>query len=141
LYRHKFSGFLPYFVVMRALRLLLPVFYVLSSLPVQASYHYCLGRVKQISFYEVNDPNCVCPAEEDYGDCCDTEHAVLDFQDDHTQVAKAVFEPIWVGISSPVFSVKPAEIAYSLPAEPAWRGPPQATQEQQRYLRLCNFRL
>lgn len=126
---------------MRALRLLLPVFYVLSSLPVQASYHYCLGRVKQISFYEVNDPNCVCPLEEDYRDCCDTEQAVLDFQDDHTQVAKAVFEPIWVGISSPVFGLMPAEVAYGLLANPAWRGPPQVTKKPQRYLRHCNFRL
>jgi hypothetical protein len=79
---------------MRALRLLLPVFYVLSSLPVQASYHYCLGRVKQISFYTVNDPHCVCPADAaDFGECCDTEQSVLDFQDEHTTVDKSIFVP------------------------------------------------
>ena len=57
--------------------------YLLSSLPVLASYHYCLGRVKQISFYETAVPDCVCPSPEEVGDCCDDDRELIDFQDDH----------------------------------------------------------
>ena len=126
---------------MRVLRLLVPLFYVLSSLPVQASYHYCLGRVKQIRFYEVNNPNCVCPAEETYSDCCDTEKTVLDFQDDHTSVAKTDLEKPFTGVLAPAFTydepkgLMPAETALAL------RGPPPSSQTKCVYLANCNFRL
>lgn len=126
---------------MRALRLLLPVFYVLSSLPVQASYHYCLGRVKQISFYEVNDPSCVCPAEEDYGDCCDTEHAVLDFQDDHAPAPKIAFQPASIAILAPVFSYEMPRLLLQTEASANWRGPPPSGKQESIYLKNCNFRL
>lgn len=68
---------------MRIVKSILILLYLLSSLPVLASYHYCLGRVKQISFYETNYADCVCPAPEEAGDCCDDDRALLDFQDDH----------------------------------------------------------
>ena len=68
---------------MRFVKPILILRYVMSSLPVLASYHYCLGRVKQISFYEPIVADCVCPAPEESGDCCDDEQQLLDFQDDH----------------------------------------------------------
>jgi hypothetical protein len=67
----------------RVVKSILILLYVLSSLPVLASYHYCLGRVKQISFYESIAADCVCPAPEETGDCCDDDQQLLDFQDDH----------------------------------------------------------
>jgi hypothetical protein len=67
----------------RVVKSILILLYLLSSLPVLASYHYCLGRVKQISFYETSYADCVCPAPEESRDCCDDEQALLDFQDDH----------------------------------------------------------
>lgn len=67
----------------RVVKSILILLYLLSSLPVLASYHYCLGRVKQISFYETSYADCVCPAPEESRDCCDDERALLDFQDDH----------------------------------------------------------
>jgi hypothetical protein len=126
---------------MRALRFLLPLIYVLSSLPVQASYHYCLGRVKQISFFEVHDPRCVCPAEEDYGDCCGTEQNVLDFQDDHTAVAKAElsFSAAFILASSgqPPLILLPVESTLCF----AGRAPPSRPKQAGLYLQHCNFRL
>ncbi len=68
---------------MRIVKSIFILLYLLSSLPVLASYHYCLGRVKQISFYETNYADCVCPAPEESRDCCDDERTLLDFQDDH----------------------------------------------------------
>ena len=68
---------------MRFVKPILILLYVMSSLPVLASYHFCLGRVKQISFYESLVADCVCPAPEESGDCCDDEQQLLDFQDDH----------------------------------------------------------
>ena len=72
---------------MRFAKSLLLLIYLLSSLPVLASYHYCLGRVKQISFYEVAYEDCVCPEPETARDCCDDEQQLLDFQDDHAGVS------------------------------------------------------
>lgn len=68
---------------MRFVKSFLLLMYLLSSLPVLASYHYCLGRVKQISFYETAYADCVCPEPEAARDCCDDELQLLDFQDDH----------------------------------------------------------
>lgn len=68
---------------MRLVKPILILLYVMSSLPVLASYHYCLGRVKQISFYQSIVADCVCPAPEESGDCCDDDQQMLDFQDDH----------------------------------------------------------
>jgi hypothetical protein len=126
---------------MCALRFLLPLIYVLSSLPVQASYHYCLGRVKQISFFEVNDPHCVCPTEADYGDCCGTEQNLLDFQDDHTAVAKAElsFSVAFILMAAvhPPFILLPVESATSC----ADRAPPSRPIQAGLYVQHCNFRL
>lgn len=126
---------------MCALRLLLPVFYVMSSLPVQATYHYCLGRVKQISFYEVNGLQCVCPADEDLRDCCDTEHSVLDFQDDHTPFAKAAFEPVFVVVPAPLGMCEIPQAISPTTVSTALRGPPPSYDCAGIYLMNCNFRL
>jgi hypothetical protein len=74
----------------RVVKSILILLYVLSSLPVLASYHYCLGRVKQISFYESIAADCVCPAPEETGDCCDDDQQLLDFQDDHAGSSQQV---------------------------------------------------
>ncbi len=127
---------------MRALRLLLPVFYVLSSLPVQASYHYCLGRVKQISFYTVNDPHCVCPADAaDFGECCDTEQAVLDFQDEHTTVAKSGFVPDVSPFQLSVFQYSLFNEGNGGACNSLLRAPPPHTGQAPRFITLCTFRL
>lgn len=126
---------------MQGLRVLLLVFYVLSSLPVQANYHYCLGRVKQITFYEESVRNCVCPAEEAYSDCCETEHALLDFQDDHTAVPGIALEMPFSAMLLPIFAyVVPQAL---MPAEKGLtpRGPPVACKPESLYLANCNFRL
>ncbi|MBA4302933.1 MAG: hypothetical protein C0424_01775 [Sphingobacteriaceae bacterium] len=113
----------------------------MSSLPVQASYHYCLGRVKQISFYEVNDPNCVCPADEDLRDCCATEHTVLDFQDDHTPFAKAALEPVFSVVAAPLGVYEMPQAISQTRVSTSLRGPPPSAKCVGIYLMNCNFRL
>lgn len=125
---------------MCAFRLLLLVFYVISSLPVQASYHYCLGRVKQITFYEGNARNCVCSAEEAYSDCCETEHTLLDFQDDHTTVPGIAFDMPCSALLVPIFAYDTPQVV--MPAEKGLtrRGPPVVGKPKNLYLANCNFR-
>ena len=126
---------------MCALRLLLPVFYVLSSLPVQASFHYCLGRVKQISFYDANHPHCACPPDEaETSNCCNTEETVLDFQDEHTTVSQLDAPVVLVALVMPY----PQEMAFTAALQGtnlAWRGPPQPPWQEGLYKKQRNFRL
>lgn len=126
---------------MRGFRLLLLLLYVLSSLPVVASYHYCLGRVKEISFYDENTLNCVCLGDEDYSDCCDTEHSILDFQDDHTENAKVAFAKVFSNQFASVFATERYTLPQTTKKAIDSRGPPVACKLQDIYLAHCNFRL
>lgn len=96
---------------MRLVRSVFVLVYLLSSLPVLASYHYCLGRVKQISFYELHTPDCgLCPIDEEPADCCDTEQQEIVFQDDH------VVDGSSVSVNTGVFTVQPVVVAVDVAA-------------------------
>ncbi|MFN3530057.1 MAG: hypothetical protein ACK417_09085 [Bacteroidia bacterium] len=94
---------------MRLLKTMFVFVYLLSSLPVLASYHYCLGRVKQISFYELRTPDCgLCPIDEEPSDCCDTEQQEIVFQDDH------VYDGSFVLVNTSVFAVQPLVVVVDI---------------------------
>jgi hypothetical protein len=84
------------FCEMRWLKTGLMIVYLLSSWPVLASYHYCLGRVKQISFYEASAFSCGCPDPDEFRDCCDDRQEELDFQDDHQTTTQQQANHFWV---------------------------------------------
>lgn len=112
---------------MRFVKSLLILFYLGSSLPVVASYHYCLGRVKQISFFEDNYAACVCAEPEESGECCDDEVRLLDFQDDHAPstlapLYTATWLPLEWGVSRLVFDLRVAEQHFPLAHAPPLKG-------------------
>jgi hypothetical protein len=111
------------FCFVRFVKSLLILFYLGSSLPVLASYHYCLGRVKQISFYEEAYAACVCAEPEEAGECCDDEVRLLDFQDDHAKAQSApLFSAGWLpldwGLSRVVLDLRAVEQHFPLAHAP-----------------------
>ena len=73
--------------------------YLLASTGIVVQLHYCLGRVKAVSFAVQEKNSCLCPSPEADSDCCRSEKQLIDTQSTHyfsqADIFAAVLVPLY----------------------------------------------
>lgn len=85
--------------------------YLLMSVGVAKTTHYCMGRAKSTKIFSFESKKCPCSAFlPQNNDCCDDEHELLIVDDSQTQsLALAVPVPDFFEIGK-IFQVQPEEV-------------------------------
>src|SRR5688500_15784674 len=71
----------------RVLLLTIAAIYLLFSVGVMKSTHFCMGREASVTFFSAESKKCACSLFSTEKDsCCDDEHEVLRVENDHQHV-------------------------------------------------------
>lgn len=76
--------------------LALLVAYLLASTGIVVQLHFCLGRVKAVSFALQEKNSCLCPSPEADSDCCRSEKQLIDTQSTHYLSQADIFAAVLV---------------------------------------------
>ena len=116
--------------------------YLLMSVGVAKTTHYCMGQEKHSSLFSFTTKKCPCSlAAREKMPCCDDEQEVLRIEDDHANthvtVSPAPQFSLICEVISPVFDTETYSVAFFAEADSS--GPPPKVPRYQSFCSLVFY--